>query len=151
MENLFVYTNVAANTRDAVFAFLSTKIVEVGKATNEQAVEIGLKQREAEGTTGMMDGFAIPHAKSESIEEPTIIILKLTNAVAWDSLDGQPIKYVIALFIPAAEAGTSHLALLSQMARMLMDEGFKQAFITASTQEEIVDLIDSKLEGMLKK
>ncbi|MBO1298429.1 MULTISPECIES: fructose PTS transporter subunit IIA [Enterococcus] len=151
MNNLFVYTNVVSNTREAVFDFLSTKIVEVGKATDEQAVKNGLKLREAEGTTGMMDGFAIPHAKSESIQEPTIIILKLTNAVAWDSLDGQPIKYVIALFIPAAEAGTSHLVLLSQMARMLMDDGFKQAFIAASTQEEIVGLIDSRLEGTLKR
>lgn len=51
----------------------------------------------------MMDGFAIPHAKSAAIIKPSVMIVSFTEGVDWDSLDGQPIRYAIALFIPEAK------------------------------------------------
>lgn len=79
--------------------------------------------REAEGTTGMMEGFAIPHAKSDAITEAAVIVVKDDSGVTgWDTMDGAPVNVAIALLIPGAQAGTTHLKILSKVAEALMDE-----------------------------
>lgn len=70
-------------------------------------------EREEESTTGMMDGFAIPHAKDASIKDADIVIVRLNGKVDWKSLDGEGTDFVIALFIPDSEAGTTHLNFIS--------------------------------------
>ena len=56
--------------------------------------------REAEGTTGMMEGFAIPHAKSDAITEAAVIVVKDESGVTgWDTMDGAPVNVAIALLI----------------------------------------------------
>ena len=69
----------------------------------------------------MMNGFAIPHAKAVTIQQAAIIIVTLDQGVEWQSLDNQLTEFVIALFIPDAEAGTTHLKLLL-VARLLLRE-----------------------------
>lgn len=64
----------------------------------------------------MMNGFAIPHAKAATIQQAAIIIVTLDQGVEWQSLDNQLTEFVIALFIPDAEAGTTHLKLLFRCA-----------------------------------
>lgn len=142
-----IFTDLALPDQEATFQFLAKTIVEQKLANNEQAVYDALKKREAEGTTGMMDGFAIPHAKSDAISQPAIIVIKLKAGINWDSLDGKPTKYVIALFIPVAEGGTTHLKVLSQVARMLMKEEFKTQFIETNSSQALAQLISSQLEG----
>lgn len=142
-----IFTDLALPDQEATFQFLAKTIVEQKLANNEQAVYDALKKREAEGTTGMMDGFAIPHAKSDAISQPAIIVIKLKAGINWDSLDGKPTKYVIALFIPIAEGGTTHLKVLSQVARMLMKEEFKTQFIETNSSQGLAQLISSQLEG----
>ncbi|EOH93197.1 fructose PTS transporter subunit IIA [Enterococcus pallens] len=142
-----IFTDLALPDQEATFQFLAKTIVEKKLANNEQAVYDALKKREAEGTTGMMDGFAIPHAKSDAISQPAIIVIKLKAGINWDSLDGKPTKYVIALFIPVAEGGTTHLKVLSQVARMLMKEEFKTQFIETNSSQALAQLISSQLEG----
>lgn len=142
-----IFTDLTLPDQEATFQFLAKTIVEQKLANNEQAVYDALKKREAEGTTGMMDGFAIPHAKSDAISQPAIIVIKLKAGINWDSLDGKPTKYVIALFIPVAEGGTTHLKVLSQVARMLMKEEFKTQFIETNSSQALAQLISSQLEG----
>lgn len=142
-----IYIDLALPDQEATFHFLAKTVVEKGFANSEQAVYAALKKREAEGTTGMMDGFAIPHAKSEAIGQPAIIVIKLKEGINWDSLDGKPTNYVIAMFIPVAEGGTTHLKVLSRVARMLMKEEFKTQFIRTNSSKELAKLISSHLEG----
>lgn len=142
-----IFTDLALPDQEATFQFLAKTIVEKGLADNEHAVYAALKKREAEGTTGMMDGFAIPHAKSDAVSQPAIIVIKLKEGINWDSLDGKPTNYVIAMFIPVAEGGTTHLKVLSQVARMLMKEEFKTQFISTNSSKELAQLISSHLEG----
>ncbi|MBY5021067.1 fructose PTS transporter subunit IIA [Streptococcus suis] len=133
-------------SQDAVFQHLSELIVHSGYATNSEAVFAALKQRESEGTTGMMDGFAIPHAKCSAIQRPGVAILKLEQGIEWHSMDGELIRYILALFIPEDESGTTHLKLLSQIARLLMREEFKTAFKAAETPSELEGLMKQALE-----
>lgn len=64
-----------------------------------------MAQREAESTTGFIDGFAIPHAKLKDITEATVIIIQNKAGIEWNALDQTPVTFIIALLIPDAEAG----------------------------------------------
>ncbi len=142
-----IFIDVDLVTQKAVFEFLAKTVVEKQIATDRIAVYDALKKRESEGTTGMMDGFAIPHAKSDVITQPAIVVIKLQQGIDWDSMDGQPTQYIIAMFIPTAESGSTHLKVLSQVARMLMKSAFKEAFIATDSKEALANLISEKLEA----
>ena len=102
-ENIFLHQSLS--TQKEAFEFLARQAVALGISADEQQVYQKLVARENEGTTGMMDGFAIPHAKDQSIKEPSILIVTLDQGIEWNSMDGQRINFVIALFIPDSEAG----------------------------------------------
>lgn len=142
-----VFIDMSLKSQTEVFHFLAQASVEKGVSTNEKQVYDALIKREAEGTTGMMDGFAIPYAKSNAVIKPAIIIIKLTKGIDWDSLDGKATQYIITLFIPTDESGITHLKVLSQVARMLMKEEFKAQFIQSRSKEDLNRLISNKIEG----
>lgn len=129
-----------------VFAYLAGLVVENGYADDTDQVYKSLLSREEEGTTGMMDGFAIPHAKSQAVIKPGIAVLKLKNGVEWESMDGKLIDSVIALFIPETEVGSTHLTYLSKDARILMKNDFKYDFQKAHEIDEIEIVFNKFLE-----
>ncbi|WP_407350973.1 fructose PTS transporter subunit IIA [Lactococcus garvieae] len=128
-----------------MFDFLAEKTIQRGIATDKEEIKGKLVARELEGTTGMMDGFAIPHAKSSNINKASLIIVKNEKGIAWDSLDGQPITFIIGLFIPEHQKGTTHLQLLSSVAKMLMIPAVIDQLKAADSQAEIVSIINQKL------
>ena len=129
-----------------VFAYLAGLVVENDYADDTDQVYKSLLSREEEGTTGMMDGFAIPHAKSQAVIKPGIAVLKLKNGVEWESMNGKLIDSVIALFIPETEVGSTHLTYLSKIARILMKNDFKNDFKEAHEIEEIETVFNKYLE-----
>lgn len=145
IDEKLIQVEVPVLSKDEVFDYLSQLVVKQGYATDPTSVKEALFEREKEGTTGMMDGFAIPHAKSSNITKPGVAVLKLAHGVDWQSMDGQAIRYVIALFIPEAEAGTTHLQLLSKIARLLMKTEFKKSFAKATSEEEIIGVLKEYL------
>lgn len=140
-----VFLHQTFNTRDEMFDFLAEKTIQRGIATHKEEIKEKLVARELEGTTGMMDGFAIPHAKSSNINKASLIIVKNEKGIAWDSLDGQPITFIIGLFIPEHQKGTPHLQLLSSVAKMLMIPAVIDQLKAANSQAEIVSIINQKL------
>ncbi len=141
-----VFLDNPAKNVDEALEFLSKKSVELGIADDEQAVLDAFKAREAEGTTGMMSGFAIPHAKSAAVKQAAVMVVKFAGDVEWESMDDKPIVVAIALLVPGAEAGTTHLQLLSKVAVMLMDEGFKSDVLGAADEASIAERINAKLD-----
>ena len=132
----------AASVDDAL-KLLAEKAVELGLAEDAEGVYEAFKAREAEGTTGMTGGFAIPHAKSEAIKQAGMIVVKFAEGVEWASMDNAPITCAISILTPAAEAGTTHLQLLSKVAVLLMDEGFRSAVQAADSAEKIAELVNA--------
>ena len=101
-----VLLDQSASSVDDVLRLLADKSVELGLANDADAVYEAFKAREAEGTTGMTGGFAIPHAKSDAITKAGMIVVKFTEGVEWASMDDAPITCAISILTPAAEAGT---------------------------------------------
>ena len=144
VENVFVAEDFAS--RDEALSFVSNQAVKAGIADDADAVMNAFLAREAEGTTGMMEGFAIPHAKSDAITEAAVIVVKDDSGVTgWDTMDGAPVNVAIALLIPGAQAGTTHLKILSKVAEALMDEGFRATVKGSTDAAEIAKTINDRL------
>lgn len=144
VENVFVAEDFAS--RDEVLSFVSNQAVKAGIAGDADAVMNAFLAREAEGTTGMMEGFAIPHAKSDAITEAAVIVVKDDSGVTgWDTMDGAPVNVAIALLIPGAQAGTTHLKILSKVAEALMDEDFRATVKGSTDAAEIAKTINARL------
>lgn len=144
VENVFVAEDFAS--RDEALSFVSNQAVKAGLANDADAVMNAFLAREAEGTTGMMEGFAIPHAKSDAITEAAVIVVKDESGVTgWDTMDGAPVNVAIALLIPGAQAGTTHLKILSKVAEALMDEDFRATVKGSTNAAEIAKTINARL------
>ena len=144
VENVFVAEDFSS--RDEALSFVSNQAVKAGLANDADAVMNAFLAREAEGTTGMMEGFAIPHAKSDAITEAAVVVVKDESGVTgWDTMDGAPVNVAIALLIPGAQAGTTHLKILSKVAEALMDEDFRATVKGSTDAAEIAKTINARL------
>lgn len=141
-----VFVDNPAASREEVLQLLSDEAVALGMAEDAAAVRAAYDAREEMGATGMQDGFAIPHAKSDAIKDAGVIVVKLQEPVEWPSFDDKPVDIVISLLVPDGEAGTTHIKLLSNVAVMLMREEFRDAMRAANDAQAIADLINSNLD-----
>lgn len=141
-----VLLDIDCTTKDEVLALLADKAAELGITDDRDAVKAAFDAREEEGSTGMMDGFAVPHAKTDAIKDAAVIVTRFAGPIAdWESIDGTEITVGIALLVPDAEAGSTHITLLAQIARALMDEGFRDVIRTATEPAQVSDLINGRL------
>ena len=140
-----VFFDNPSKTVDAVLEFLSDKAVELGVASDREAVLASFREREAQGSTGMVGGFALPHAKSAAIERTSVMVVKFSGEVDWKSMDGEPIKAAIAIFTPTDPQGGVHLAVLAKIASMLMQPDFCSTILGSDDAEAIADAINERL------
>ena len=132
--------------RDEALSFISNEAVRAGIATDADDLMAAFLKRESEGSTGMMDGFAIPHAKSAAVDEAAVIVVKdATGVTGWETMDGAPVNVAIALLIPEVQAGTTHLKLLSKVAEALMDDAFRTAVKGSDDPAAIAGAINARL------
>lgn len=142
-ENIFLQQPL--DSQEEAFKFLAKQTFCLGIAHDEKEVYQKLLEREKEGTTGIMSGFAIPHAKSQTINEPSLIIVTLNKGIEWNSLDKQSVDFIFALFIPDSEAGTTHLKLLSLVARSLMRKEVTEQLRAAKSKTEIAAILTKEI------
>lgn len=142
-----VFLDNPAKTIDEALEFLSKKAVELGVADDEAAVLKAFKDREAEGSTGIMGGIAIPHGKSDAVKEASMIAVRFTDTIDWKAMDGKAVKVAIGLLTPTGEAGTTHLKMLSQIAVGLMNADYAYRLRHAHTAEEIADVVNEGLSA----
>ena len=143
-KNVLLHQQAAS--REEALRIMSDLSVELGAADDADEVYKGFLAREEIDQTGMMDGFAIPHCKTETVKQAAVMVFKNETALEWPSMDGKPIDICIALLVPGAEAGTTHLRLLSKAAMLLMDDGFKTLVREGDDAAAIAAAINEELE-----
>lgn len=136
-----------AQSREEVLLTLCAKAVSLGIARNQEEVLSSFMQREALGATGLTDGFAVPHAKSDAIMKPSVIVLKNRTKVDWPSFDEGPVDIVVALFVPGAENKEEHIRMLSKTAVLLMDAQFRSRLREADDAAAIAAAFNRELAG----
>ncbi len=120
-----------------------------GNIADLETYKKGVYEREAEGTTGIGEGIAIPHCKSDAVSESGLAAMVLPQGVDFDSLDGQPVNLVFLIAAPNTKDNV-HLDVLSKLSVLLMDENFTTALRQARTVEEFLQVID-RAEALGKK
>jgi len=120
---------------------ISNKMAEL-TSTNKDEIFQKLYEREKLGTTAFGNGIAIPHARVEGIQNAKIIILKLTEAIDFNSIDGNKVDIVMSLFVPN-DNNEMHVELLSSIASLLDDQVFREKIRTANTASDVMMIVGS--------
>ncbi|MGM0614973.1 MAG: PTS sugar transporter subunit IIA [Pseudomonadota bacterium] len=139
-----VLYDVPGGSKKRVLEFFSTFIAQNTPSLDSQEVFGRLINRERLGSTGIGNGVAIPHARSPHCSTPIGSFLKLTEAVDFDAIDGEPVDLVFVLLVPE-EADDTHLALLGQVAIIMNDANVRAQLRKAGSQRELLDLISEKI------
>ncbi len=146
-----VSIGLEATTKSEVFAAVGQLFVGSGKVTGLEEFVADLQAREASYSTGVGGGLAIPHAKSTVVTEASYAIATLATPFLWDVDDDEPTTLIVMLAVPAEQAGTTHLKLLSRFSVALMDEVFRAVLINAASEKEVNDAILAKESAIAEK
>jgi mannitol/fructose-specific phosphotransferase system IIA component (Ntr-type) len=109
-------------------------------------MEEALWQREAEYATGLGDGIAVPHCRSDAVTSDSIGVLKLKAPVDWGAIDGQPVRLVFLLATRATSPDGAHMQVFSKLARKLMDADFRAHLLRASDPMGVIDHLSDELQ-----
>ena len=130
-------------SKEEVIRSLAATLVDAGRAHDLEQMVTDLLAREAKAATGMKGGIAIPHCKSEAVDEPSLGFARLDPAVDFGAKDG-PADLVFLIGAPAG-GGKEHLKLLATLARNLVRSEFVEALRSAANPEEAVEIIQGVL------
>ncbi len=130
-------------TPNAVIDALSTIVATSGRASDAHALAADAHAREAQTSTGMPGGIAIPHCRTAAVNVPTLAFARLSDPVDFGSDDG-PSDLVFFIAAPVG-ADTDHLAILSTIARALVREEFVASLRAATSAPQVVALIDAAI------
>ncbi len=112
------------------------------------AILRGLEERERQSSTGMQDGFAIPHARMDEPVQNTLVSLAVLNrGMDFDAIDGQPTRTVVCLITPRKQ-NREHLRVLAGIAQLFARAEFRNALLEAKTASEVLNVIRAEEEKL---
>ncbi len=129
--------------KSAVIRALAARVVAQGRAIDADALHADAWAREQKDETGLPGGIAIPHAKSPAVTIPSLAFARLRPGVDFGAPDG-PADLVFLIAAPA-DAAEAHLAVLSKLARSLMQEDFTAGLRAATTDDEVVAIVQAAI------
>ncbi|WP_409471755.1 fructose-specific PTS transporter subunit EIIC [Streptomyces sp. HC307] len=116
-------------------------LARVGKVADVDELVRTALRREEEGTTGLGEEIAIPHAKTDAVTAPVVGFARSAEGVEWGSLDGTKARLVFMIAVPEAAAGDEHLRILALLSRKLMDAGFRERLLAAPDERGILGVL----------
>ncbi|MGQ7449708.1 PTS fructose transporter subunit IIABC [Streptococcus suis] len=138
--------DLQATSKESVIDEMITSLVEKGYVTDFEVFKTGIMNREAQTTTGLGDGIAMPHAKNAAVKEATVLFAKSNKGVDYASLDGQPTDLFFMIAAPEG-ANDTHLAALAELSKYLMKPGFADKLRSVSSPEEVISVFDTAEEA----
>ncbi|MFI3082264.1 fructose-specific PTS transporter subunit EIIC [Streptococcus sp. 2022WUSS135] len=134
--------DLQATSKEAVIDEMIASLVDKGYVTDFEVFKTGILNREAQTTTGLGDGIAMPHAKNAAVKEATVLFAKSNKGVDYASLDGQPTDLFFMIAAPEG-ANDTHLAALAELSKYLMKAGFADRLRAATNPEEVIAVFDT--------
>ncbi|HFI0530050.1 TPA: fructose-specific PTS transporter subunit EIIC [Streptococcus suis] len=133
--------DLQSTSKEAVIDEMITSLVDKGCVTDFEVFKTGILNREAQTTTGLGDGIAMPHAKNDAVKVATVLFAKSNKGVDYASLDGQPTDLFFMIAAPEG-ANDTHLAALAELSKYLMKPGFADKLRSVSSPEEVIAVFD---------
>lgn len=137
-----ILLDVAVQDKQDCLKKLIQGLVADGAVTDAEAYLQSVNAREEHSSTGIGFQVAIPHGKSDAVVRSALAFARPAAPLDWNSIDGQPVKLVILLAIPGAQAGTEHLRLLANISKQLIHESFRNRLLEARSADEILEALD---------
>ena len=140
--------NAKADTKSEAIAQGVELMSKSGNLLDSQSYMQAVLKREEEGSTGIGEGIAIPHAKSSSVKSATLSAMVFPDGVEFDSLDGEKVRLLFMIAAPEGK-NEAHLEILSQLSTLLMQGDFVANLLKAKSAEEFSQIID-EAQGVQK-
>lgn len=129
--------DLKATTKEAAIDEMITSLVDNGVVTDFDMFKTGIMNREAQTSTGLGDGIAMPHSKNAAVKEPTVLFAKSSAGVDYEALDGQPV-YLFFMIAAPDGANDTHLAALAELSKYLLKPGFADQLKKATTPDQVI-------------
>ncbi|MGW7088880.1 fructose-specific PTS transporter subunit EIIC [Streptomyces sp. NPDC054871] len=127
--------------KDSAIREMANLLAATGKVNDvEELVRTALR-REAQGTTGLGEEIAIPHAKTDAVTSPVVGFARSAEGIEWGALDGTKAKLIFMISVPEAAAGDEHLRILALLSRKLMDTGFRERLEAAPDERAVLEVL----------
>ena len=141
-KNVMLF-DLQATDKEGVINEMVQSLVDNGVVTDFDTFKAGIMNREAQTSTGLGDGIAMPHSKNEAVKEATVLFAKSNKGVDYASLDGQPTDLFFMIAAPEG-ANDTHLAALAELSKYLMKPGFADKLRKASTPDQVIAAFDAE-------
>ena len=141
-KNVMLF-DLQATDKEGVINEMVQSLVDNGVVTDFETFKTGIMNREAQTSTGLGDGIAMPHSKNEAVKEATVLFAKSNKGVDYASLDGQPTDLFFMIAAPEG-ANDTHLAALAELSKYLMKPGFADKLRQVSTPEQVIAAFDAE-------
>ncbi|OKP84665.1 PTS fructose transporter subunit IIC [Paenibacillus helianthi] len=135
--------NIQAVSKEAAIDELIASLAASGRINDPVLFKEKILAREAQSSTGIGGGIAMPHAKTKAVNEATVVFAKSAAGVDYASLDDEPAKLFFMIAAPEG-AGNMHLRTLAALSRLLIESEFIEALMNARTPDEVTALFDAK-------
>lgn len=129
--------DLQATTKEAAIDEMINSLVDNGVVTDFDVFKAGIMAREAQTSTGLGDGIAMPHSKNAAVKEATVLFAKSNKGVDYESLDGQPTDLFFMIAAPEG-ANDTHLAALAELSKYLMQDGFADCLRKVTSPDEVI-------------
>ncbi|PRA09092.1 MULTISPECIES: PTS fructose transporter subunit IIABC [unclassified Paenibacillus] len=135
--------DLQASTKDEAIDELIASLNRSGRINDPVLFKEMIYKREAESSTGIGGGIAMPHAKTTAVNEPTVVFAKSRKGLDFEALDDQPAHVFFMIAAPEG-AGNTHLRTLAALSRLLIDSDFISQLMSTDTPAEVSALFDAK-------
>ncbi|MGO3074037.1 MAG: PTS sugar transporter subunit IIA [Pseudolactococcus laudensis] len=142
-ENILL--DLAGFSKADILNRISDYAFKINVVNNVTQTYLEFIHRENEVSTGFTKGIAIPHAKTDAVLKPTILYIRLRDAVDWSTLDDSLVTDIFALLVPEHHIENLHLKMISILASELMEEEFMETIRNLSKKEDIANYLMNKM------
>ncbi|MFJ5265833.1 fructose-specific PTS transporter subunit EIIC [Streptomyces sp. NPDC088387] len=136
-----VKVGLDAGDKEAAIREMAGLLAGTGRVADVDELVATALRREEQGTTGLGEEIAIPHAKTDAVTAPVVGFARSAEGVEWGSLDGTKARLVFMIAVPEAAAGDEHLRILALLSRKLMDPEFRQRLAAAADERAALDVL----------
>ena len=130
--------DLQATTKEAAIDEMINSLVDNGVVTDFDVFKSGIMAREAQTSTGLGDGIAMPHSKNAAVKEATVLFAKSNKGVDYESFDGQPTDLFFMIAVPEG-ANDIHLAALAELSKYLMQDDFADRLRQVTSADEVIE------------
>ena len=138
-----VWSDLRATTKDGILEEMVDRLVAAGCIVNRDAVLDAVRVREAKMSTGMQNGVAIPHGKTDAVKKLVAAVGLQKDGVKFDSIDGSPCTIFILTLSPLKRAGP-HMQFLAEISRLISQPAEREKLLACKTHNEIYELLTGK-------